>query len=142
MRWPLAIVAILYATGLLLANYAPLPLGCLLALTAVVATGALLLQRLRKYCLWLLFLVIGWTNFAWHTAILSPTDLRVVLTDEPQLATVHGTLAETPTERIYVEDGVESVRTMARLNVTSLQHGTTTQPASGQIEVITTGIPE
>ena len=141
MRWPLAIVAILYAIGLLIGNYAPLPLPCLLAMTAAATAGALLLSRLRRYCLWLLLLFLGWTNFVWHTAIVSPTDLRVVLGETTELATVHGVLAETPTERVYVEDGVESVRTMARLNVTSLQHGTASQPASGQIEVVTTGLP-
>jgi competence protein ComEC len=65
----------------------------------------------------------------------------VLLGNTSQLTTVHGTLAETPTERVYLEDGVESFRTMARLSVTALQHGTTSQPASGQIEIITSGQP-
>jgi len=134
-------VAVLYAGGVLLGNYLPFPLPCLLAMTGAATAAALLLPRLRQYFIWLLFLFLGWTNFTWHTAITSPTDLRVLLNEKPTLATVHGTLAETPTERIYLEDGVESIRTMARLKVTSLQRGPTTQPASGQIEIITSGLP-
>ena len=126
MKRPLGIVAVLYAGGVLLGNYLPLPPSCLIAMTGAATAGALLLPRLRRYLIWLLFLFLGWMNFAWHTAITSPTDLRVILGNTPQLATVHGTLAETPTERIYLEDGVESIRTMARLKVTSLQRGPTT----------------
>jgi competence protein ComEC len=160
MKRPLGIVAVLYAGGVLLGNYVPLPLFCLSAISVAVAAGVLFLPRIRVCFLWALLFFIGWTNFTWHTAILSPTDLRVVLTDEAELATLRGTLAETPTQRVYLTDEGETLRTMARLNVTAIlgapalvapEHreggsrrlGVTWQPASGQIMVITPGeIPE
>jgi competence protein ComEC len=153
----LGIVAVLYACGLLLADYFPLPLSCLIAISLALTAAALLVPRPRLHLVRLLFVFVGWTNLAWHTAIISPTDLRVILTNEPQLATLRGTLAETPQQRIYLTDEGETLRTMARLNVTAIlgapapvppkpseggsrrQVTNDWQPASGQIMVITPG---
>jgi competence protein ComEC len=150
IKRPLGIVAVLYACGILLGDYFPLSLSCLITITLALASGTLFLPRLRLHLFRLLFVFIAWINFTWHTAIISPTDLRAVLTNEPQLATVRGTLAETPTERVYLTDEGESLRTTARLNVTATLGAPasrwpvgTWQPASGQITIITPGeLPE
>ena len=143
MKRPLRIVAVLYACGLLIGDCFPLPLPCLVAITLALTAGTALLPRLRLPLIRLLFVFVGWTNFTWQTAIISPTDLRVVLPNEPQLATLRGTLAETPAQRVYLTDESESLRTLARLHVTAIQRGTNWQPASGQIAVITPGqLPE
>ena len=141
MKWPLGIVAILYACGVLLGNYLPLSLTCLVTISTILVAGTIFARRLRLHLA--LFVFLGWTNFAWHTAITSPTDLRNLLPNEPQLITVCGTLANTPEERVYPSDEGESLRTTARLNVTALQRGTNWQSASGQIMVTTpSDLPE
>jgi len=143
IKRPLGIVAVLYACGVLIGNYVPLPLACSLAISTVLLVGCVLTPRLRIHLLRLLFLFAGWTNFAWHTAITNPTDLRVILNNAPQLLTIRGTLAETPQLRVYSSDDGETLRTTARLNVTAVQRESKLQSASGQIVVLTPGeIPE
>ncbi len=143
IKRPLGIVAVLYACGLLLGEYFPLPPTCLIAITLALAAGTFLAPRLRLHLVRLVLVFVGWTNFTWHAAITSPTDLRVVLTNEPQLATVRGTLAETPTQRVYLTDEGESLRTIARLKISDVLRGTNWQPASGKISVTTPGeLPE
>lgn len=143
MKRPLGIVAVLYASGIVLGNFIEFPLACLFAVSLALAAATLLLPRLRSQLLWPLLIFTGWTNFAYHSAIISPTDLRLQLTGQPQLATVRGTLAETPAERVYTTDKGETFSTIARLNITALQTGTNWSPASGQIEVSTTSqLPE
>jgi hypothetical protein len=134
MKQPLGIVAVLYAGGLLLGNFVPLPLLCLVAISLAFAAGALLLPRFRRFLVWTLILFIGWTNFAWHTTVLSPTDLRAMLTDKPELVAVRGTLAETPTVRFYTDPvSGDSFNTTAHIKVSAIQRGASWQPASGQI---------
>jgi competence protein ComEC len=152
MKRPLGIVAVLYAAGVLLGNYFQLPLPCLFAISLAITVGALLLSRIRLYLLWALLIFTGWTNFVYHTAVISPADLRVVLKDQPELVSIRGVLAETPSQRVYITDEGESLRTMARLNVTAILVGAPSgrspstagqpqgwQPAFGQIAVITPG---
>jgi competence protein ComEC len=134
MKQPLGIVAVLFAGGLVLGNFLELPLPCLFAMSLAVAAGALLLPRFRPYLIWPLVVFTGWTNFAWHAAVVSPTDLRALLTNKPELITVRGTLTETPAARCYLdENSKESFSTTARINVTTIQRGADWQPASGQI---------
>jgi len=144
IKRPLGIVAVLYACGVLIGNYLSLPLSCLIVISAVLVAGAILGRSLRLHLIRLLFLFLGWTNFTWHTAVHSPTDLRNLVSNEPQLVTIHGTLTETPQLRVYLSEEGESLRTTARLNVTAiLKSSESPQPASGQIIVTTTGdLPE
>jgi competence protein ComEC len=140
MKRPLGIVALLYGGGLLLGEFFQPPLHFLFTFTLALLVGALLLPRRRLFLIWVLIVIIGWTNFVLRTAVLSPTDLRVLLNEKPELATVRGTLVETPTERVYVQDEKESFRTMARLDVTAIQRGTNRQIASGRIVTVTANL--
>jgi competence protein ComEC len=134
MKQPLGIVAVLYAGGLLLGNFVQPPLPCLFAMAFAIAAGALLLPRFRPFLIWPLVLFTGWTNFVRHTAVAAPTDLRVLLTDKPELATVRGTLIQTPAARFYTDTTAsDSFTTIARIEVTAIQHGGKWQPASGKI---------
>ncbi len=146
IKRPLGIVAVLYACGVLIGNYVPLPVYCLLAISAVLLTGVVLAPRLRPHLVRLLFIFIGWTNFACHTALINPNDLRVLLGNDPQLLTLRGTLAETPQLRVYPGDDGDSLRTTAKLDVTAIESQgppALRRPASGQIVVITDGeLPE
>ena len=139
MKRPLGIVAVLYACGVLIGNYVPLRLSCLIAISAAFLIGIIVTPRLRIHLLRLLFIFLGWTNFAWHTAIINPTDLRVILGNDPQLLTIRGTLAETPQLRVYPSDEGESLRTVARVNTIAIERGTNWQPTTGQIAITTPG---
>ena len=135
MKQPLGIVALLYLCGLLLGCFFQPPLSCLLPATVALVLAALLLRRFRLLLIRALIVLIAWTNLIWHSAIISPTDLRTILADKPELATVRGTLAATPVERVYIEDSGQYVRTTARINATAVQRGTNWIPATGEVSV-------
>ncbi len=139
MKRPLVIIVLLYVGGLLLANWFQPSLVLLFSLSFGLAAIALCISRLRKMFIWPLIVLAGWTNLISHTAIISPHDLRVLLTNSPALVTARGILCETPTQRVYLRDGEESSRSLAHLEVTVLRHGTNWQPAFGQIVVTTPG---
>ncbi len=139
MNRPLVSVVLAYATGLLLAQYFQVPPGVLLGLGFFLLLLALVRENLRPHLLWPLLALLGWTNLAVHTRIISPQDLRRLLAAEPEMVTVRGTLMETPGERVYLRDETESWRTLARLNVNALAQNGNWRPAAGQILVTTPG---
>ena len=82
MKRPLGIVAVLYAFGILLGNYLPLPLSCLAIISVVLLAGAIFAPRLRLHLARLLFIFLGWMNFTWHTAItFQPTCAQCLATN-------------------------------------------------------------
>ena len=139
MKRPLVAVVLLYGCGLLLAEWWQPPLPFLFAASLALAIGAIALGRLRCFLIWPLIILTGWTNLVYRTAILSPQDLRTQLTSAPEDLVVRGKLCETPGKRLYIHDEKESWRTLARLEVTALRHGTNWQDARGQIVVVTQG---
>ncbi|HEY4952730.1 MAG TPA: hypothetical protein VII71_05020, partial [Verrucomicrobiae bacterium] len=76
MKRPLGVVVACYATGILLADVFQPPLAVLFAATFVALALALFLKRSRPWLLAPLLALVGWTNLAFHTAIISPNDLR------------------------------------------------------------------
>ena len=92
---------------------------------------------LRIWFLWLLLALAGWLNFAARTAVVSPTDLRTLLGPEPALATVRGTLAETPRLKISLRDDQEKWRSVARVSVYALRREGGFAPAAGEVLVST-----
>ena len=139
MNRPLVSVVLAYAAGLLIGQFLQIAPLLLFVSAFSILTLALFFAKLRPHLLWPLLVLTGWINFAVHTQVVSPQDLRTQLTDKPALVTVRGLLTETPSQRTFVRNDVESWRTLARLNVTALAHGTNWQPASGSIIVTTTG---
>ena len=140
MKRPLLNVALLYACGLLLANYLAGPPFVMLAASLLVGVAATFSVRGRVWLLPLLLVLTGMTNLRQHTAILSPQDLRLVATNEAEIVTVRGSLRETPWLRVY-EHGDEPVwRTIAQIEIHELrsQHGAW-RPATGQVMCGTRG---
>ena len=140
MNRPLVSVVLVYAAGLLLGQFFQPPLAPLFGVAFSLAIAALILERFRGILIWPLLTLAGLINFAIQTQIISPLDLRKLLSTEPALVSVRGQLAETPSQRVYVRDEVESWRTLARLDVTGLTRGTNWQPATGQIVITTPGM--
>ena len=140
MKRPLGLVALLYGGGLLLAEFFQPALAILLSLSLGLAVAAMAFARLRTLLLWPLLVCTGWTNLVFHTAVVSPFDLRRTQPGPPELVSLRGTLTETPTQRVYVRDEEETWRTVARVQVTSLGRQSVWQPAFGQVAVMVAGI--
>ena len=139
MKRPLVTVGLLYVCGLLLGVLWQPPVLLLFISAFVLLIGAISFSRLRHFLLWPLLILTGWTNLAYHTAILSPQDLRTRLTDEPEQIVVRGKLCDTPSQRLYIQDDQESWRTLARMNVAALGRDANWEAARGQFIVVTKG---
>jgi competence protein ComEC len=140
MKRPLLFAGLLYVAGILIGNFVSFPLAILLPAALAVAVAAIVWTKARAYLLYPLILLTGWTGFTFHTATISPHDLRHVLGSGPEIVTVRGILSETPTIR-YSEVAEKPLwHTMARLNVTELRPNRGEwKPAVGQIVVTTPG---
>jgi competence protein ComEC len=141
MNHPLAAVVFAYAAGLLLAQIFQPPLAVLFAAAFFVLVLALVLEKFRRFLIWPLLALVGWTNFIAHTAVISPDDLRAVLGQEPALVTVRGTLAETPRLKIVGHDESEKWRSVARVRVREIRRADDFQPATGEILAVLPDVP-
>ena len=117
MKRPLLQVGALYVAGILAADLIAIPAPVLVCSALALTSITLVWSRGRPLCLAALVLAAGATNLTLHTAILSPTDLRAILGQQPELGTVRGVLTETPTVRVYQQDEQLSWRTLARIAV-------------------------
>jgi ComEC/Rec2-related protein len=140
MRRPVAILALLYTAGLLLAEFLHLPLSVLWLLNLGVAGAALLWPQGRRGMLVVAVVLMGWLNLTLRTSIVSPNDLRLLLSNAvPAEVVLRGRLLETPSLRLFVRDDEESYRTLAMVSVEALATGGRWQPAHGQVLVLTPG---
>ena len=139
MKRPLVAVVSCYAAGLLLAEMFQPPLAVLFAISFFILILALVLKKLRPVLICILLALVGWTNLVFHTAVLSPNDLRALLGDRTEIVSVRGTLAQTPQIKIS-ESGEHS---LAQVEITGLQLDGSWQPALGKIIVATpSALPE
>ncbi len=141
MKWPLGMVTLAYAAGLLLADWFSLPLLPLFVIAFGLGLLALAWRRAQRWLLWPLILLAGMVNLTWRTAIISPHDLRTLLGDRTEAAAVRGQLTETPYHRVYEHNDKPSWRTLAQVEVDSIKvGGTDWTPATGRITVSTPGM--
>ena len=139
MKRPLVPVALCYAAGLLLAEFCQLSLVVLFLCSFALLLAALSSARKRLFLLWPLLVLVGWTNLTSRTAVISPQDLRVVLGTNAAFVTVRGTLAETPSQRVFERDEQELWRSLAQVKVTALKSETNWTPVVGRVMASTTG---
>ncbi|HEX5398905.1 MAG TPA: DUF4131 domain-containing protein, partial [Verrucomicrobiae bacterium] len=142
MKRPLVAVVSGYAIGLLLGNFFQPPLAALFCVSLFVLVLAFLLAKLRPFLIWPLLALTGWTNLASRTAIVSPCDLRTLFGNDAAIVTVRGTLAETPSSKIYMRDEEQVQRTLARVHINELKRNGNAdwQPAFGTVVVTTPGV--
>jgi len=141
MKRPACALALLYAGGLILADLYQPSLAVLFSVSFATTALALAWRSGRAVLLPLLLVLAGWTNLVWRTSPLSPGDLRRTHNHGPEIVTLRGTLNETPSQRIYVQDEKESARFLAELNVSHcLAPGTNWRVAAGTVLVITPGM--
>src|SRR5258708_322422 len=141
MKRPLVPVALAYAGGILLAHWLELPAIPLLVVALLFVAAAFASKSLRPWILWPLLLLTGWVNLALHTACLSPNDLRRLLGNEAGIVTFRGVLHETPSQRVFERDEMETLRTIARLEVSAIRFkGQDWRAASGRLAISTPGL--
>lgn len=140
MKRPLVMPTLIYAGGVLLGDYWPLPLRWLLGAAFFLLIATSLWPRGGPWCLWPLLLCAGWTNQVFRTAVLSPHDLRRQF-HEAALVTLRGRLTETPYQRVYEHGEVETWRTVAQVDVAAVQpQNQPWAPAFGTVAVSTAGV--
>ncbi|MGA2281785.1 MAG: ComEC/Rec2 family competence protein, partial [Verrucomicrobiota bacterium] len=139
MKRPFVAVVSCYTIGSLLAEIFRPPLVALFGTAFAVLVLVLVLEKLRPLLFWLLIALVGWTNLASRTAMVSPNDLRALLGDTNAIVTVRGTLIETPRWRITERDGQQTERSVAQVQITALRHDAGWQPAAGSVVVTTPG---
>jgi ComEC/Rec2-related protein len=139
MKRPLLAVVSCYVIGLLLAAFFQPPVAVAFVASFLVLVLALVLEKLRRWLIWPLLALVGWTNLASRTAVLSPNDLRALLGNDAANVKVRGNLIETPHIKIIDRDDQETNRTVAQVRVTALRREDQWQPADGEIVVTTPG---
>src|SRR5436190_16900437 len=117
MRRPLILVALLYVAGILLGTIVRIHLELILGAALALCVLALSCARVRPVLIVPLCLLTGWTGQTFHTAVISPNDLRRMIGVEPALATFRGTIRETPSYRVFVQGDKELWRTVCQLDV-------------------------
>ncbi|MCI0539196.1 MAG: ComEC/Rec2 family competence protein [Verrucomicrobiales bacterium] len=140
MRFPLTIVALLYAGGIVLGQYATFPLWLLFASSLMTALAGVCSERHRQLWLCVLLVLFGWTNLITRTAILSPFDLRRDFGEAPQVVSVRGKLIEAPEQRVFIRDDKPSWRTLAKIAVTQIGRDADWQKSDGRVAVSTAGV--
>jgi competence protein ComEC len=140
MKRPLLSAGLLYVAGILIGNSVSVPLSILLPASFAVATTAIAWANARTYFLYPLIVLTAWSGYTFHTAIISPCDLRRILGASPEIVTVRGILAETPTIRSSQVADKALWHTMTRLDVTELRPNKGQwKTATGRMAVTTPG---
>jgi ComEC/Rec2-related protein len=141
MKRPLVAVVSCYAIGLLLAEIFQPPLTQLFFFSFALLALAIALPRFRPHLICALLVLTGWTNLIFHTAIISPNDLRNLIGDQTQIVSVRGISIQTPQIKISERGGEETEHSLAQVRVSEIRRDDIWQPALGQIIVSTPGAP-
>jgi len=139
MKRPFLTVVSFYAIGLLLAGLFQPPPFALFTAALLILILFFCLRKFRPYLLCVLLALSGWTNLIFHTAIVSPNDLRQLTGDETEIVTVRGTLAETPQLKLSRRRDLEIERSLAQVQLAEIQSHGNWQPAAGEVIVSTPG---
>jgi competence protein ComEC len=143
MKRPLVAVVSSYAAGLLLAEIFQPPLTQLFFFSFALLAAAIALPRFRPHLICALLVLTGWTNLVFHTAAISPDDLRNLIGEETEIVSVRGILTETPKIKISERDSGQAEHSLAQIRIAEIRAGENWQPALGQIQVTTpSALPE
>ena len=143
MTRPFITVVSFYGLGLLLAQLLQPPLAVLFGLSFFLLLLVFVIAKLRVILLCALLVLAGWTNLVFHTAIISPNDLRRLIgtSNETEPATVRGQLLQTPQIKISERRGYEFEHSLTQVRVSEIRMGDDWRPAVGDIIVTAPGLP-
>jgi competence protein ComEC len=140
MKQPLGIVAMIYIAGILAGRSMDPPLVTLFLFSFFLAMLALIIRRFAELPLFALIFLLGMLNLSSRTKLLSPCDLRLILGEEPRIATLRGHLLEPPMARPLSHADREFV--IVRLRAGSILLEEEWRPAAGMVSVMSSGVPE
>jgi len=140
MKRPLLPVACLLISGILCGEVARPPLPMLFGASFATMLAALAWGRGRSWLLAFLLVLTGWTDACWHSAILSPYDLRLLLGQKPEFLTLRGVIQAPPSQRIYERDQRELWHSSALIEAQEILSNGVWQPAAGRVVAGTPGI--
>ncbi len=140
MKRPLLPMACLLIGGILCGEWVRAPLMLLFGVSFATVAAALAWERGRAWLLVLVLFLTGWIDAAWHGAILSPRDLRLLLGERPRLVALRGTITVPPSQRIYQREQREFWHSSAILAAEEILSDGVWQPAAGQVVAGTPGI--
>lgn len=137
MQRPLVPIALAFMAGIGLAHAVPIPfvaaavIALAAAATAFTRAGTILaLPALALACT-----SAGIARGRLNLDLVGPADLRRLTPAEPQIAAITGTLLESPVLRETVRGDRTTLRTMARLDVDSMERDGRAFPARGRVQV-------
>jgi competence protein ComEC len=140
MKRPLCAVALLYLAGILLGQWLHPPLTALFAFSFLTALASLVWARGRLSLLACLLVLAGWTNLNWHTAVLSPNDLRLLAGSETADVLLRGTLNASPLPRIYERQGTELWHSSTVINTEQIRFARGWVPCFGKVIAYVPGL--
>ena len=141
MTRPFVTVVSFYGFGLLLAKLFQPPLTVLFGLSFFLLFLVFVVARLRAIFLCALLVLAGWTNLVFHTAIISPNDLRRLIGNKPETVTARGQLLQTPQIKISERRGYEFEHSLTQVRVSEIRTGEDWEPADGNVIVTAPGLP-
>lgn len=139
MTHPLLRVVCCYGAGVALSLWLGLALVPALILTVAVLLGWVFWHNGRPILLPLLWTTVGCLNLSVREAVLSPNDARLVAPGHAILASARGRLVTPPRLVSFKHDGEERFRSMAELELQSLQIDGEWQTASGRVALSAAG---
>ena len=128
MKRPLLPVALCYAGGVLLGEWAHPPLAGLFAAGGAAGLAALAWRSGRVWLLGALLVLAGWANLERRAAVVSPCDLRVVLGAQPEDVKLRGVICASPVPRIFERGAREFWHTGTLLRAAAIWRGGRWQP--------------
>src|SRR5215213_6605414 len=96
MRQPFNILALLYACGVIAAEFVRFPVWIFLSCSVLLLAFAIRLPKIRIPALIAVLFLTGWTNATVQSSVISPHDLRQRFDGTPQIVAVRGNLLESP----------------------------------------------
>jgi ComEC/Rec2-related protein len=123
----------------LLTGFVKLPPIALFIASFFILLSFFVLKKFRPFLLCALLALSGWTNLIFHTAIISPNDLRSLIGNETKITTVRGTLVQMPQIKLSQRGQVETEHSLAQVQFTEIQDGGDWQPAVGEVIIFTPG---
>ena len=133
-------MALCYASGVLLGEWAHPPLAGLFAAGLAAGLAALAWKSGRVWLLGALLLLAGWANLERRAAVVSPCDLRVVLGGQPEDVKLRGVISASPVPRIFERGAREFWHTGTLLRAAEIWRGGHWQPVWGKVVAGTPGI--
>jgi competence protein ComEC len=133
-------VALCYAGGVVLGEWARAPLALLFAAGIAAGLAALAWKAGRVCLLWVLLALAGWANMERHTAAVSPRDLRILLGAAPEDVKLRGVLCDAPAPRIFERGAKEFWHTSALVRAAEIWRGDHWEPACGKVIAGASGI--